>query len=535
MSAGPGGSEKGRRLRKELTKLARQLPDFSSIGCAYLVGGSLRDRILNRPSNDYDFAVPGNARAFAQKVASRLGVRKIEMGKEDKVVFRVVSGDRVLDFSPIQGKTIEDDLKRRDFTVNALGFNLSPESPPGRKRLQAEGIIDPVGGLEDIRSKTIRLISEDAILADPLRILRAFRLAAVLGFEIAPQTLSAVKERATLVARSAGERIWAELLKIMEAERSFSYIEQMSRVGVLMKLIPELEPCRDCLLDDHGHDVFQHLMRTYEEIEVILSDYPMLWPEYAEPIRGYLEQRNRKALLKLAALLHDLGKPATRCVDFHLGRRRLRFLTHEERGADIVRGICLRLRMSGQEGSYTELIVRNHLRPLLLFDALQRGTLTTRGIVRFAKKYEDDVIGLLLHSLADQRAKAAHSTPARYPFRTTLPGRSPGGQAGGTGGPETSGEFEEAFLAFLNEILRRYFSELRPRMTGSRLITGKDLIEHFGLTPSELFGDLLQKVEEARLNREIRTREEAFELVARLLDRPAPRTRSAAGRHNPAL
>ena len=503
-----------KQLKKELIKLAGELPDFSEIGPVYLVGGSLRDRILNRPSNDHDFAVPGNARAFAEKVAAKLGVRMIEMGKEDKVVFRVVSGDKVLDFSPIHGKTIEDDLKRRDFTVNGLGFDLSSESP-----------IDPVGGLGDIRSKTIRLISEDAILADPLRMLRAFRLAAVLGFEIAPQTLSVIKEQTTLVVRSAGERIRTELFKVMEAERSFPYIEQMSQVGLLMKLIPELEPCRDCPLNDHGYDVFRHVMRTYEEIEIILSDYPTLWPEYAERIRTYLEQDNRNALLKWVALLHDLGKPATRSVD---PTGRLRFLAHEIKGAYIARGICLRLRMSGQEGSYIELIVQNHLRPLFLFDARQRGTLTTRGIVRFVRKYEDDVIGLLLHSLADQRAKAGHSIPARHPSRPTSPGparqcqslaggRSPGGRARETAGREADRKFEKAFVTFVKEILRKYFSDLKPRMTAPRLITGKDLIEHFGLTPSELFGKLLDKVEEARLNREIRTREEAFELVTKLL------------------
>ena len=455
-----------------------ELSSFSGIGPVYLVGGSLRDRILDRPSNDHDFAVPGNPRAFAEKVAAKLGVRMIEMGKEDKAVYRVVSGDKILDFSAIHGKTIEDDLKRRDFTLNGLGFDLSSDS-----------LIDPVGGLDDIRSKTIRLISEDAILADPLRMLRAFRLAAVLGFEITPRTLSVIKEQAALVARSAGERIRAELLKIMEAERSFPYIEQMFRVGLLMKLIPELEPCRDCPLDDHGYDVFQHVMRTYEEIEIVFSDYPTLWPEYGEPIRSYLEQGNRKALLKLAALLHDLGKPATRSVDLRLGRRRLRFLAHEEKGAHIARGLCLRLRMSGQERSYIELVVRNHLHPLLLFDARQRGTLTTSGIVRFVRKHRDDVIGLLLHSVADQRAKAGNGT-----------------------------EFDEALAAFLREILQRYLSDLKPTMTAPRLISGKDLIEYFGLTPSELFGKLLQNVEEARLNREIRTRKEAFELVARLLE-----------------
>lgn len=461
-------------LKKELIKVAGQLPDLSRIGPAYLVGGSLRDRILNRPSNDHDFAVPGSARAFAEKVAAKLGVRVIKVGREEKAVYRVVSGDRVFDFSPIHGKTIEDDLKRRDFTVNGLGFDLS-----------SEVLIDPVGGLDDIRSKTIRLISKDAISADPVRMLRAFRLSTVLGFEIAPQTLSIIKDKAALVTRSAGERTGAELFKIMETGGSFQCIKQMSEVGLLMRLIPELESCRDCSLDDHGHNIFQHVMRTYEEIEFVLNRYQTLWPEHAEPICGYLKQNNRRVPLKWAALLHDVGKPATRSLD---PTGRARFLGHEETGALIARSLCQRLRMSGQDRSYIGLIVQNHLHPLHLFDARQSGTLTTRGIARFVRKYKDDVIGLLLHSVADQRAKAGHNT-----------------------------ELEKAFVAFFKELLHRYFADLRPTMTKPRLITGRDLIDHFGLTPSELFGKLLQKVEEARLSQEIQTKEEALGLVSRLL------------------
>jgi putative nucleotidyltransferase with HDIG domain len=462
-------------LKRELTELAGQLPDFSETGPVYLVGGSLRDRILNLRSNDYDFAVRGNARAFAEKVATKHGVRVVQMGKGDKAVYRVVSGDNVFDFSPVHGDTIDDDLKRRDFTINGLGFDLSSKT-----------LIDPVEGLKDIRSRTIRLISEDAILADPLRMLRAFRLAAVLGFEILPQTLSIIKDHTGLIAQSAGERIRAELFGMAEADRSFTSLEQMSEVGLLTKLIPELEPCCDCPSDDHRDNVFEHVMHTYEEMEIVLSEYPEIWPEYAEPICSYLEQGNRKVLLRWAALLHDLGKPSSRSID---ATGKLRYLAHEKKGALIARDLCFRLRMSGQERSYIELVVRNHLHPLHLFDARQRGTLTTRGLIRFVRKYEDHVIGLLAHSMADQRAKAGHSI-----------------------------EFGEAFLTFLYEIFHKYFNDFEPTMRAPRLITGKDLIEHFGLRPSELFGKLLQKVEVARMNREVETREEALKLVARLLE-----------------
>ncbi|NVM23898.1 MAG: HD domain-containing protein, partial [Desulfobacterales bacterium] len=404
-------------------KISHRFSDISNIGPVYLVGGSVRDHILNRPSNDHDFAVPGDARAFAEKVATQLGVRVIEIGKNDETVYRVVSGDDTLDFLPTYGKSIEDDLKRRDFTVNGLGYDL-----------RSERLIDPVGAADDIRSETIRLISQDAVPADPLRMLRAFRFAAVLGFEIAAETLAVIKKQRRLIAKPAAERICAEMFKMMEVERSFPYLEQMSGAGLLTEIIPELEPCRGCLQsrigrdtptqtlnaadlrggsekisidphlkkgyfqnlpplsngsrgdftrhDHHEWDVFEHAMRTYEEIEKILSPSQAdaaPWPEFAEPINGYLERNDHKVLLKWAALLHDVGKPQTRSVD---STGRVRFLRHEAEGAKIVSDICTRLRMSAKDGSYVTLVVEKHLRPLLLFDADQRGSLTSKGIVR---------------------------------------------------------------------------------------------------------------------------------------------------------
>ena len=461
-------------LKEDLSEVAGQLPDFSEIGPVYLVGGSLRDRILKRPSRDHDFVVPGNAKAFAKSVAIKHGTRVIEMGKGKKPVYRVVSGDTVLDFSPLHGKNIDDDLRNRDFTINGLGFDLS-----------SENLIDPVGGRDDITSETIQLISNEAILADPLRMLRAFRLGAVLGFDITQRTLSAIADQAPLIASSAGERIRSELLGLIEAERSFPYLKQMSEAGLLMKIMPELESCCDCPPDSNEQSIFEHVMRTYEEMEGLLTEYPSTWPQYAEPMHRYLEQNNRKCLLKLAALFHDLGKPLTYSMD---DTGRVRYLTHEEKGALVARDICVRLRMSSRERSYADLIVRNHLHPLHLFDARQKGHLTTKGIVRFCTRHGDDVVGLLLHSLADQRAKVVHRAKS-----------------------------EERFVAFLDEIFHRYFNDFKPAIIAPRLISGKDLIEHFRLTPSKLFGKLLRKVEEARLNREIETREEAFDLVAELL------------------
>ena len=462
-------------MKTEFLKIPERLSNFARLGPVYLVGGSLRDRILKRPSYDHDFAVPGDARAFARKIAVKLGVFEIALGKGDHAVFRVVSGNCLYDFSPLQGETIEEDLKRRDFTINALGLDL------GTGRL-----IDPTGGTADIRAKKIRLISEDAFRADPLRMVRAFRIGAVLGFRIVPETLSAVKEHLPLVSRAAAERIKSELFRMMGAEDSFSYLDQMSESGLLTELIPELGPCSGCPAGQNGQSLLHHLLATYKEMEILLKAPQILWPPYIKPVCAYLEPAHRKVLLKWAALLHDLGKPQTRSIDT---TGRLRFLAHEEKGALLVNNVCSRLRMSGAERSYLELIVANHLHPLHLFDAHQRNQLTTRGLVRFVRKYRDDLVGLLLHSVADQRGKTGH-----------IP------------------QLEKEFLAFLEGILRRYFSDFKPAMATARLVTGKDLIEHFELSPSKLIGRLLRAVDEAKLSGEIQTREEALKYVERLLE-----------------
>jgi poly(A) polymerase len=455
--------------------LARRFRSLSRIGPVYRVGGSLRDDILGRFSTDHDFAVPGDARAFAKEVATHLGAQMIEIGKDTKTLYRVISGDDVLDFSPMAGKSIEDDLKKRDFTINALAYDL-----------RSDRLIDPVGALDDIKSKTIRLVSQEAVLADPLRMVRAFRFAAALGFRIEPETLAVIARRSPLISRSARERISAELFKMMEVKGSFPHLKQMSQAGLLTQIVPELQPCQGCLQGEiHGRDVFEHTMEAYQEMEAVLINHAGLWPGFIKPMASYLQAKNRKVLLKWATLLHDLGKPRTRRVE---PSGRVRFLGHEAEGGRLAGHICERLRMSGQDRSYVTLIVKNHRLSLLLFDAYQRASLSSRGIVRFVRKYQDDLMGLLLHSVADQRAKAGAA-------------------------PESVG----ALVTFLERILSVYFSDLKPKLAAPRLVTGHDLMRHFNLEPSELIGRLLEKVEEGRLNGEIQSKQEAMEQVGRWL------------------
>jgi tRNA nucleotidyltransferase/poly(A) polymerase len=456
-------------------KLPRHIQQLSKIGPVYLVGGSVRDRILNRPSSDHDFVVPGDAKGFSQKVADLWGTRVIAIGEGKKINYRVVSQGDVFDFADMEGQCIEDDLKRRDFTINAIGYDLV-----------GQRLIDPWGGRGDITCGAVRLTSKDAIVADPLRILRAFRFAALLDFSIASETLTVIKKELGRIEETSKERITAELMMIMGVDRSFRWIKQIADMGLLALLIPELDACRGCTQNDfHGMDVFDHTMETYRALEFVLSDPVSLWSGFSRPLTDYLSSENRKVLLKWVALFHDLGKPGCRSVD---PTGRIRFLGHEKAGARLAKAICQRLRMSNHDRSYIMVMVENHLRPLHLFDAHQRGNLTAKGIVRFVKKFGDQAVGLLIHGVADQQAKGHN------------------------------GHFSEGFVGFGGTLLSVYFDDLKLKMKMPRLVSGHDLLEIFNLKPSRFIGRLLEKLEEARLSGDIETREEALKLAALLIE-----------------
>jgi poly(A) polymerase len=456
-------------------KLPRHLQELSLIGPVYLVGGSVRDHLLDRPSNDHDLVIPGDAKGFAQKVADAHGTRVIEIGKDKKINYRVVSEAGILDFAAMEGQCIEDDLKRRDFTINALGYDLVNQQ-----------LIDPVGGRSDIRSGTVRLVSDGAVAADPLRMLRAFRFSALFDFSMAPQTLAVIKKEHRRIAESAQERISAELSKIMEGDRSAKCLKQIADTGLLGVILPELTACRGCSQNGfHLLDVFDHTMESFRALERVLGDPASLWPAFPEVLVTYLSHENRRVLLKWVALLHDIGKPSCRSVD---ATGRIRFLGHEKAGAHMADTICQRLKMSNHDRSYMTFMIENHLRPLHLFSAHQRADLTAKGIVRFVRKFRDHSVGLLTHAVADQQAKG------------------------------DNGHSAEAFIRFGETMLSFYFTDLKPRMKMAALVSGHDLMERFELKPSRFIGWLLERLEEARLNGEIHTKEQALKLAGQLVD-----------------
>jgi poly(A) polymerase len=438
----------------------------------YIVGGSLRDRLLNREPIDIDIAVQGDPEQLARQIAANLNSRAIPMGRCTHRMFRVVTRNQIFDISALQGPRIEDDLMHRDFTVNALAYEIRTRS-----------IIDISRGLQDIHEKRIRLVSETCFQADPLRLLRAFRIAAQLGFQIEKKTLRSLKRNAPGILRTAGERIRSELFGILAAPESHDWIRKMADTGVLFHVLPEMKAMIGCIQNrHHAFDVFEHTIQTLYQMDILIHCASTDTSRYRSLVQPM--HTHRRIRLKLAALLHDIGKPLSRLEspDGHT-----QFPGHESTGARMTAVIGNRLKFSRKETEHAVRMVQSHLRPLHLSQAKRQKNLTRRGIARFFLNTRGMTADILLMSLADMRAKK----PAD---------------------PTSRSEFEQ----FLAELTRQYSTHCRLRHESPPLINGYDLINHLHLIPSPLFKEILDRTRERQLAGQIASREEALALAAKM-------------------
>lgn len=436
----------------------------------YVVGGSLRDQILGRIPRDVDIAVHGDPGALAQELATKLNSRVIFMGRQAHPLFRVATRERIFDISPLQGATIEEDLKHRDFTINALACETVSAK-----------LIDIAQGLRDIQNRQIRQVSKTCFQADPLRLLRAFRIAAQLGFQIERQTLETVRDHAHLIPKAAPERIRLELFGLLGAPDTHDWLREMVNTGILFNVLPEMEAMKDCFQNRyHDFDVFEHTIRAVHHMEILTTRNQSRGPEHRPLITSM--DTSRQILLKLGALLHDMGKPPSKKIttDGHA-----RFKGHAVTGARMAAELGERLRFSRKEIEYAQKVVRYHLGPLFLFKARQEKSLTQRSITRFFMKTHAVTADILLLSLADRLAKQA-TTPAA----------------------------DSLFEQFVSEMIQQYETVFRPSLEIPPLISGHDLIHHLHLIPSPLFKQILEYTRERQLSGRITTRQEALKIAA---------------------
>ncbi|MFC1857330.1 CCA tRNA nucleotidyltransferase [Thermodesulfobacteriota bacterium] len=442
----------------------------------YVVGGSVRDLLLNRFSTDVDIAVDGNPEEFAARMAETIKGHLVRLGKPGQTILRIVSDDHTFDISSLNGPSIEEDLAKRDFTINAMGVELSSGK-----------FIDPLGGRQDLIRRKVRMVSQQNFLNDPIRLLRAYRIAAHLNFQIDRNTSDTILKNAALIKSSAGERIREEFLKILQTPRSHLLLSQMGDSGLLFAIIPELNALKECVQNRYHHlDVFDHSMAAFSHLEVLFDTYPEIFPESGTRIRQSFNP-DTTTLLKCAILLHDIAKPLVRNAD---KQGIVHFYGHAPKSADMAKDILTRLKFSNRATDYITFIIRNHIWPLFLFTAQQKKTLTPKGRLRFYLNCGANTPSLLLHATADMQGKE-----------------------------NKPGKHTDAFVKFAEELLVHYFNAFRPQKMKPPLITGHDLINEFQLSPSSIFKKILDVVEEARLSQTIKSKEEALKLVEDFLSR----------------
>lgn len=481
----------------------------------YLVGGALRDAVLGRPIIDIDLAT-ADARKAAARLAKTFRGTLVTLD-ETNAVYRIVLGAKgpapknqsilQIDVAQIQGKDILEDLKRRDFTLNALALPLAADLP---EEIPFEKILDPRGGLTDIKKRILKTESEDVIKDDPLRILRAFRIAAQLDFSIEPKTLEFLRRNRTRVTRPAGERIQAELLALFSVPGCSRWIRLMDECEVLTALIDGLEPARQCAIVYYGPGgVLLHSLDTVARADFLLNNLGKVFPDLSAPIEASLAKKSQgaipqKAVLILAALLHDIAKPDTaKQVD-----GRLRFFGHDIRGAKSAAAILKKFKFSREHIDTVSKVIAQHLRPGNLANG---GPISDKAAYRFFRDMGDDAISLLLVCWADHASYLSETILAKV-LKETL--ADPDAYDLSKIRPAEAGKTVH-HLQVIGQLLRRHYQQ--PHKTApERVITGLDVMKILRIPAGPEVGRILEQVREAQAEGKIQSRKDALAFLPRL-------------------
>lgn len=456
--------------------------ELARIGAeAWLVGGAVRDRLLGRATADYDVAVMGEPRRLARAFARATNAHPFKLS-EGFGGWRVVARDHAwqVDLLPVAGATIEEDLARRDLTINAIA------EPLGK-----EGRIDPFGGLEDLRAARLRMVNRGAFDSDPLRVLRTARLACELGFSVEADTLTAAKASAPGLERVAPERIFAELKQIVVCDRVLEGLALMDELGATEQVLPELADLHGVEQSQFHHlDVLEHTRAVLAETVDLVRDpgrrFGSLADElsrvFAEPLANEL---TRGEALRFGALFHDIAKPRTRKTN---AAGRVTFVGHDAVGAEMSGAVLRRLRASQRLSEYVADLTRHHLRLGFLVHQMP---LDRRVIYHYLRECEPVGVDVTVLSVADRlatRGRGAEAAIARHL------------------------ELAEQLLA---EALQWRVRPPRPP------VRGHDLTVAVGLRPGPEMGRVLADLEEASFAGEIASRAQAIERARELVNRLA--------------
>ena len=450
---------------------------------AWIVGGAVRDAFAGDDVTDLDLAVAGDEADAARRIAAAADGFAFELSAEF-ATWRAVAPRRDwhVDVTRLRGSGIGADLGERDFTVNAIAV---PLAAPGAEPL------DPFGGVPDIDARRLRAVSERSFVDDPLRLLRAARLGAQLGFEIEPKTVQLARAAAGRAGEPAGERQLAELRLLVAGPDPLGGLRLLDDLDATAGVLPELaalhgvEQNPNHHLDVHGHtiEVLRRLLEVEGDLERYTGDSaPAVRELLAEPLADEL---SRGDALRLGAILHDVGKPATRRE--HEGGF-VSFVGHDREGAALVATACARLKASRTLTRYLEQLTVHHLH--LGFMASER-PLPRRRLYDYLRLTAPVAADVTLLTVADRlSARGA--------------------------GPTASAEMIEALLEHAREVIPEAIAWHRDGPPRAPL-PGDELAAAVGIEPGPELGRLIGEIEAGVFTGAVHPREDAIELARGLL------------------
>ncbi len=473
----------------------------------YLVGGAVRDALLGRRSYDLDFVLPAGALRFARRLADALGGAFFPLDAEREYARIVLDrddedtkGERMkLDFAACQGDTLEGDLRLRDFTINAMALNVHPPHT----------LVDPLGGAADLIARRLRVCSPKSLSRDPLRILRAVRQAIDFDMQITPETIQLMRRSTGQLDQVSLERIRDEIFRILEGCNPHAAIEILDRIGAMGFVLPELAALKGVEQPvPHIYDVWTHALAVVKNLSAVFAtlslDYDadasgnlmqglvsLRLGRYRQALKEHLEEqlnpeRSLRSLIFFSALFHDSGKAVTQQLD---NKGRIRFLGHDEEGERLAVRRAHELRLSNLEIERVRLVVRHHMRPLLLGQL--ESMPTRRAVYRFFRDTRAAGVDICILSMADMLA---------------------------TYGSTLRQEDWAHHLDIVRCLLEAWWENPLEQIMPASLVNGNELMAELGISPGPEIGQIIEAIREAQAIGKISCREEALELARSLND-----------------
>ncbi len=431
----------------------------------YVIGGYIRDILLGLETKDTDFAVLKGKAAFYKDLEKHLKHHIITFRKKGIINRRVMVGDRVFDFVDASKKGLENEISRRDFTINSISYSMKEKK-----------LLDPQNGIQDLKNKIIRRNKKSVLRSDPLRMMRAIRLTCEkAGFTIDEETLHQIKSSPENIQRISKERVKEELDKILITPHSSRGISLLNETGILKNLIPEIIPLEGFAQGSrHRYDAWQHTLKALSYAD----DYPKMCRQLG--LKSDLQEESI-LLLKYSLLFHDIAKPQTFSQD---ESGNIHFYHHERVSSMVASRIMNRLKLPKHFIHDVKALIELHLRPHLLAETKP----TERALIRLVRESNNLTGIMVLHALADSLAT---ESKASSPKITRL-------------------------KKLLKKLLAIYDDLKVKMMAPTKLISGDDVMNALGWSQGPQVGVILKKVEDLHLSGEISSREEALKYIKKL-------------------